>query len=113
MLVCAHANGLSAAAAGLPEKLGPYTSELDTESRPYVWHIRLEQTFLRTDDLAYVHGEMRRIGFALLAVIGNLDEVQFEFDTVAAGESDPDIAREVYTVTVADANAFLGRDVKD
>ena len=129
------ANGRSAGAVGLTEKLGPYTSELDTESRPYVWHIRLEQTFLRTDDLAYVHGEMRRIGFALLAVIGNLDEVRFEFDTVAAeggvtmngegeitsawgtaqpaGERDPDTAREVFTVTVADATAFLGRDVKD
>lgn len=129
------ANSRSAGAAGLSEKLGPYTSELDTESRPYVWHIRLEQTFLRSDDLAYVHGEMRRIAFALLAVIGNLDAVQFEFDTVAAdadvamngegeiasvvgtpapsGEADPDTAREVYTVTVADATAYLGRDVKD
>ena len=131
----ASANGRSAAAAGLPEKFGPYTSELDTENPPYVWHIRIEQTFLRTDDLVIVHGEMRRIGFALLAVVGNLDEVRFEFNNVSsdarvtmsgegeitsiasapvqAGESAPDTAREVYTFTAADATAFLGRDVKD
>ena len=103
------ANGRSAVAAGLAEKLGPYTSELDTEARPYVWHIRLEEP-VRTEELKSVHGEMQRIGFALLAVIGNLDEVRFEFDTV---DDAANTAGEVYTVTVADATAFLGRDVKD
>ncbi len=112
------ADSRSAGAAGLTEKLGPYTSELDTESRPYVWHIRLE-TPVRADELLLRHGEMQRIGCALIAVIGNLDEVRFEFTTVEADgkNGSPDLSmrlgEEIYTVTVADATAFLGRDVKE
>jgi hypothetical protein len=135
----ASANIRSAGVAGVPEKLGPYTSVLDTESAPYVWHIRLESG-VRADELADRQAEMRRIGCALLAVVGNLDEVRFEYavTTVSAGtttltmngegellsaysapaeQSDLSVAvtvgEETFSVTAAEATAFLGRDVKD
>ena len=102
------ANGRSAMAAGLPEKLGPYTSVLDTESAPYVWHICLEEG-VRADELEERQAQMRRIGCAMLAVVGNLDEVRFEFDTV---DDAANTVGEVYTVTADEASAFLGQDVK-
>ena len=134
----ASANGRSAAVAGVPEQFGPYTSVLDTESAPYVWHIRLESG-VRADELADRQAQMRRIGYALLAVVGNLDEVRFEYPvtTVSAGTTtltmngegellsaygeaaeqsslsiDVTAVEESFSVTAADATAFLGRDVK-
>ena len=102
------ANSRSAGAAGLSEKLGPCTSELDTESRPYVWHIRLEEA-VPAAELPLRQREMRRIAFALLAVTGNLDEVEFVYTLADAGGGTP----ERFPVTVADADAVLSRDVKD
>lgn len=134
------ADGRSAVAAGLTEALGPYSSELDTDARPYVWHICLAEA-VPAAELSQRQREMRRIGYALLAVIGNLDEVRFEYTVIDAkmngsvavgpdgevlsAENRPaavsesslglsmDVAEEVLPVTSADATAFLDRDVKD
>ena len=64
-----------------------FTNELDTENTPYVWHINLEQSVFSGDPEGYSN-ELKHLGYALLAVVGNLAEVRFEYTCTA--EEDPD-----------------------
>ncbi len=108
------ANLESASALGLTTRLGAFSNELDTESTPYVWHIRLDGAMVG-DDADGMRGDLQRLGYALLAVIGNLDEVRFEYTCAGTADSQPSLSLRLDTVSVttADADAWFGRDVKD
>ena len=109
------ANRESADALGLTTRLGNFTNELDTENTPYVWRINLEQSVFSGDPEGYVN-ELKHLGYALLAVIGNLDEVRFEYTFIS--EEDPDnqsisFQTDFVSVTADEASAWLGQDIKD
>lgn len=108
------ANRESADALGLTTRLGSFTNELDTENTPYVWHINLEQSVFSGDPEGYSN-ELKHLGYALLAVVGNLDEVRFEYTCTA--EEDPDsqsisFQTDFVSVTSAEATAWFGQDIK-
>lgn len=65
------ANSSTANALGLTEKFGNYTSELQSsKEEPLRWQLNLEKTFSEDEAAAYA--------YVLLAVIENLDEVEFK-----------------------------------
>ncbi len=109
------ANLESAAALGISARLGAFSSELDTERAPYVWHIRLDGALVG-GDIEGMRGDLQRLGYALLAVVGNLDEVRFEYTrTDMAGADDQQwisLRLDTVSVTTQDADAWFGRDVK-
>ena len=109
------ANLESARALGLTTRLGNFTNELDTENTPYVWHINLEQCLFSGPPEGDVN-EMKHLGYALLAVVGNLDEVRFEY-TSAIGESTDSqtsvsFRTDFVSVTADEASAWFGQDIK-
>ena len=109
------ANLESASALGLTTRLGSFTNELDTENSPYVWHINLEQSVF-SGSPENVRAELQHLGYALLAVIGNLDEVSFEYTCM--NEEGTDAAQQIsfrtdfVSVSTQDANAWFCQDVK-
>ena len=109
------ANAESANALGIPTRLGNFTNELDTENTPYVWHINLEQCVFSGAPEGYVN-EMKHLGYALLAVVGNLDEVRFEYTRAVGEESDSETSvsfrTDFVSVTAEEASAWFGQDIK-
>ena len=93
---------------------GPIQHSLDTESRPYTWHVELWETeheqsegledFSETE-LTAMTDVMKCAAYPMLALVQNCDQVSF--DCLCEGEP-----RSV-VVTVEDAAAFFGRNIKD
>ncbi len=109
------ANLESAAALGLTTRFGNFTNELDTEHPPYVWHINLEQSVFSGPPEGYLN-EMQHLGYALLAVVGNLDEVRFEYTSTSGENTDNQTSisfrTDFVSVTADEASAWFGRDIK-
>lgn len=99
----APANGRSLDALGITEDLGSLYSELETEKKPYIWRIILDedQTKYRTE---YLRKKLKGYGAALIGTVGNLNEVDFRY--TADGK---DV---VVKVTEEDASSLLGENVK-
>jgi len=97
------ANGSTAAALGIGVVLGDYKNELQTKEEPYGWHFLLEEE-LSHSDFPFSEQYMRACGYVMLAVVGNLGEVTYEY--VYAG------VPMVMTVTKEEATAFAGQDIK-
>ena len=93
---------------------GGIQHSLDTEQRPYTWHIELchteQERVTGMEDLteaqaAQFAGKMKRAAYAMLALVENLDQVSFDYLQ--------DGAPAALVVTSDEATAFLGRDIKD
>ncbi len=97
------ANGRTANALELTRRFGPYENELRTSERPYCWTLRL-QTDVTAGSREWMEKRMEAAACAMLAVIGNLDEVRFVYTADGAAAEK--------TVTAADATEYLGQDVK-
>ena len=110
------ANLESASALGLTTRLGSFTNELDTENTPYIWHINLEQSVFSGAPEGYLN-ELKHLGYALLAVIGNLDEVSFEFTRTTEENTDNQTSiafqTDFVSVSTQEASAWFGQDVKN
>lgn len=93
--------------------LGPIQHSLDTESRPYTWHVELWETeheqsegledFSETE-LTAMTDVMKCAAYPMLALVQNCDQVSF--DCLCEGEP-----RSV-VFTAEDATAFFGQDIK-
>lgn len=94
--------------------MGAVKHSLDTESRPYTWHVELWETEHEQSEglenfteaeLTALAEKMKCVAYPMLALVQNCDQVSF--DCLCEGE-----ARSI-VVTAEDAAAFFGRDVKD
>ena len=94
--------------------LGAVKHSLDTESRPYTWHVELWETEHEQSEglenfteaeLTAMGDVMKCAAYPMLALVQNCDQVSF--DCLCEGE-----ARSV-VFTAEDATAFFGRDIKD
>lgn len=98
------ANGRTANALHLYETFGPYENELTTSERPYCWTFKLQSDFAAQDDLVLVQ-KMDEVSYVLLAVVGNLDVVAFDYTVNGTINGHRQISAEA-------ASALLGRDIK-
>lgn len=102
------ANNRTAAALGVSDTLGAYSSELHTSERPYVWTLTLSEDISKDDpldDWRRRRDAMNAFARILLATIENLDEVRFAY-TVDGVPSER-------TVTTRRASSFFGQDIKN
>ena len=93
---------------------GGIQHSLDTEQRPYTWHIELchteQERVTGMEDLteaqaAQLAGKMKSAAYAMLALVENLDQVSFDYLQNGGPAS--------LVVTAEEASEFLGRDIKD
>lgn len=98
------ANARTANALNLSACLGAYSNELETESQPYKWKILLKED-ISPEEKTIKESDMVSLGYVILAVTGNLDEVVYEY--TADGEAISKV------VTKEEATKFLGQDIKD
>jgi hypothetical protein len=96
-------NGKIASILGIPYQFGPYGNELHTSSEPYGWTLCLEMP-IAEDEEKIARDIMTADSYVMLATIGNLGYVTWEYRT-AAGE-------QTYTVTAEEATAYAGQDIK-
>lgn len=96
-------NDASANALNMASYLGRFTNTLQTETEPYGWTMTLSEEILPSQRAAKEQ-MMRSCAYVLLAVIDNLGEVSYEYQT----------GRTLHTVTVsqAEATAFAGKEIK-
>lgn len=96
-------NGRIAEILGVRNTFGAYENTLHTAEEPYGWMLTLE-TDISSDEESAARDIMTADSYAMLASIGNLGYVTWEYKTESG-------ARE-YTVTAQDASSFAGRDIK-
>ena len=96
-------NGRIASILGVSNQLGPYTNELQTSKEPYGWILKLEMPIAQVDQSA-ARDIMTADSYAMLATIGNLGYVTWQYRT--------DAGLQEYTVTAEDATAYAGQDIK-
>ena len=92
-----------ALALGIEETFGGFTSELQTSKQPYGWTIHLTEPQTTAEDT--LHKKMTTYAYAILALIDNVDSITWEY-------SDTSAQTKTYTITTAEANAQLGKDIK-
>ena len=97
------ANQRTANALYLQAYIGDWSNELLSGGTPLTWILHLEEEIspLHKDEKEKI---MEEIGFVLLAVTGNLDEVRFTYRCEGKELSK--------TITATEASAFLGQDIK-
>lgn len=97
------ANGRTAEALNVGGCFGDYINELQTDGEPYGWKLILGNTFSGSRRKA-MEERMRSCAYVMLAVIENLGEVTFEYETDG----------EVCTLTVDadEASAYAGENIK-
>lgn len=97
------ANQRVADALGISGLFSPYTNELHTSAEPYGWDLNLQRSF--TAEAAEDAREwMERYACAMLATVGNLGYVTWNYSVDGAEQS--------CTVTVDDATERVGKDIK-
>lgn len=96
-------NSKIAAILGVSDQYGPYTNELQTSTEPYGWTLCLE-TDIPGDEERAAQDSMAADSYAMLATVGNLGYVTWEYQM--------DGSERQYTVTAEDAAAYAGRDIK-
>lgn len=92
-----------ALALGIEETFGSFTSELQTSKQPYGWTIHLTESQTTVEDT--LRKKMTTYAYAILALIDNVDSITWEY-------SDTSAQTKTYTITTAEANAQLGKDIK-
>lgn len=92
-----------AAALGVHKHFGGFSNKLHTAAEPYGWTLIFDDAFSSYNE-EEVHKSMLRDSCVLIALIGNLDYVTWEY--TAEGE------HKAYTVTAEHASNFAGRDIK-
>lgn len=92
-----------ALALGIEETFGSFTSELQTSKQPYGWTIHLTESQTTAEDT--LRKKMTTYAYAILALIDNVDSITWEY-------SDTSVQTKTYTITTAEANAQLGKDIK-
>lgn len=92
-----------ALALGIEETFGSFTSELQTSKQPYGWTIHLTESQTTAEDT--LRKKMTTYAYAILALIDNADSITWEY-------SDTSVQTKTYTITTAEANAQLGKDIK-
>ena len=85
-------------------QLGDFSNELHTEKEPYGWSLIFADEFIPYRENE-IHAVMLRDSCVLMALIGNLDYVKWEYR--AEGEY------KKYTVTSEHATNFVGKNIKD
>lgn len=88
---------------GIEETFGGFTSELQTSKQPYGWTIHLTESQTTAEDT--IHKKMTTYAYAILALIDNVDSITWEY-------SDASAQTKTYTITTAEANAQLGKNIK-
>ncbi len=89
---------------GVYEQFGTYANELQTSSEPYGWTLCLD-TQVEEDEVSTARDIMTADSYVMLAAVGNLGYVTWEYQTDAGSRQ--------YTVTTEDASAYAGRDIKE
>lgn len=100
----AAANNKSALSIGLENVLGGFENELQTEKKPYVWKIKYPESLVDPEYAEELNNRFKRYGVIMLGVIGNLDEIEFDYWNGQQYEK----AR----ITKEEANDLLGFNVK-
>ena len=98
------ANQRTAGALNVYTLLGEYDNQLETAAEPYGWIIRLKDDVSAVKETA-LNSKMESVAYILIASIGNLDHVSYEY--TADGEA------RTQTYDAAGATAFFGQDIKD
>ncbi len=88
---------------GIKNQFGSYKNELTTSARPYDWRLIIQHP-IQTEKKAAAKDRMFADACALLALIGNLDSVTWDYVT--------DEGQKVETITKEDASAYIGYDIK-
>jgi len=97
-------NGRTARALNIENYLGGFTSELQTERKPYGWKMILEKD-VPVRQQKNKEQRMKAYACILLAAIENLGEVSFSYTVDGDNRS--------LTVTQKDATAFAQQDIKE
>ncbi len=103
----ASANSNLARELGLYNVLGECTMELKTANEPYGWIIESGQTFYE-EQTGRLTSELPKYGTILLALIDNLDYVEFHYKESIDGHETIRTLR----ITSEDATAYAGGDIK-
>lgn len=98
------ANGGSLVALGVTNYLGALQHELQTDKEPYGWTMYLQQDVVGAHQ-ALMESDMRSFAYALIALVGNLDHITYDY--TVDGEA------HTLTVSAEDATAFFGQDIKN
>ena len=98
------ADNRTANALNISRRLGGYGNEFFTSQRPYVWKLALRED-VAAERRASLESDMESFGYILLAVVGNLDEVRYEYTANGATTEK--------AVTVKNATDFFGQNIKD
>ena len=96
-------NGAIVKALNMTAYTGNFTNELQTKEEPYAWKMIFENEFSSGRQEAFEE-RLQTYAYILLAQIGNLDEVIYEYRM--DGET------KTLSVTSRDASEFLGEDIK-
>lgn len=115
------ANRVTAEALGIYKKFGDLTNELGTGGSEFSWTLELSNTVCTPpgEDEDSLKETFTKYSCALMAVIGNLDEVTFKYrygGEVTGSAGSGGIAKteeKSYTVTLFDANEYIGRMYED
>ncbi len=98
------ANGETTRALNMGEVLGSFKNELQTSVEPYGWKMILENEIVEEEQKAKKR-IMEAYAYILLAAVGNLSEVSYEYSV------DGQIKQ--LTITQVEANEFAGHDIKE
>lgn len=96
-------NGRTAGALNISYYLGNFTNELQTVEEPYGWKLIFQNSFSANRKTG-MEKDMRSYAYVMLAVIGNLGEVSYEYTI------DGELCE--LTVTEEEATAFAGQNIK-
>ena len=97
-------NGAIVRALNMTAYTGNFKNELQTKEEPYAWKMIFENEFSSSRQEAFEE-RLQTYAYILLAQIGNLDEVIYEYRM--DGET------KTLSVRSRDASEFLGEDIKD
>jgi len=100
----AVSNIKTAGAIGVNRQFGEFKNELQTDSEPYGWTIIISNP-LDSNDESMINNVMLLDSYALIALIGNLDYVNWEY---TIGE-----ASHTYTVSKDMADTYYGGNIKE
>ena len=89
---------------GIDKQFGAFTSHLQTDDEPYGWEIYFSQSFDLINQ-SYEYEKMERNAYLLLALIDNLDYVEWH---MFYGQQEY-----TYSISKEDASQFCQKDIKD
>ncbi len=98
------ANGQIAYILGLGHQFGSYTNKLVTDKTPYGWILKIEEP-IKASKKVLSEELMRADSFVLLAVIENMDYVEWEYSTPDGPKS--------FKFTKEEAKEYCGKDIKE